>query len=95
MGGVKKKNFGMIIPQSSFLFQFQVCSDNNLLPVYFCHTFMECNSVHFLQSINDKETGYASHRKVLLFPKRMQLLKIKIACNINVTNNSLIVMLVF
>lgn len=46
----------MITPQSSFLFQLQVCSNNNLLPVYFCHTFMEWNSVHFFKSIDDKET---------------------------------------
>jgi len=95
MGGLKKKNFGMITPQSSFLFQFQVCSNNNLLPVYFCHTFMEWNSMHFFKSIDGKETGHASHWKVLLFPKRMQVLKIKTACNINVTNSSLIVILVF
>jgi hypothetical protein len=50
--------------------------------------------MHFFQSINDKDTGHASHSKVL-FPKRMQVLKIKIACNINITNNSLIVILVF
>jgi hypothetical protein len=28
----RKKIFGMITPQSSFLFQLQVCSNNNLLP---------------------------------------------------------------
>jgi len=80
MGGLKKKDFGIITPQSSFLFQLQVCTNNNsLLPVYFCHTFMECNSVHFFKSIDNKDTGHASHGKVLLFPKRIQVLKIKIA----------------
>jgi len=83
MGGWKQKNVRMITPQSSFLFRLQVCSKNNLLPVYFCHTFMEWKSVQFFKSIDDKETGHSSHRKVLLFPIRMQVLKIKTACNIN------------
>jgi hypothetical protein len=79
MGGLKKKEFEIITPQS-FLFQLQVCASNNsLLPVYFCHTFMECNSVHFFKSTDNKDTGHASHSNVLLFPKRMQVLKIKIA----------------
>jgi hypothetical protein len=58
-----KKNFRTITPQSSFLFQLQVCSNNNLLPVYFCHTFMEWKSVQFFKSIDDKETGHSSQER--------------------------------